>query len=169
MVIMTDESQFERLEQYEIVAGRRLQWDTLLWQMPMMALTGEAFLLTIALYSSTQQWGRILSSLLAFVVAVASLHSLGAHRLSELTDSAWLHEHEASRSANQIHGLAWRKRRLEMVRQQLDSESLTDRLIARTYKIRSIAMWFWTLVLIALVALPVLVISVVHPALLGSH
>jgi len=77
-----DES--EGLEQYAIVAARRQQWDILLWQMPTMALTGEAFLLTIALAGSTSQTGRIVASALALVVAVAALHSLSAHRLLSL-------------------------------------------------------------------------------------
>src|SRR5487761_2531122 len=86
-----EESVLEGLEQYAIVANRRQQWDTLLWQMPTMALTGEAFLFTILLGGSTSQAGRIVASILALVVAIASLHSLSAHRLSELADSHWRH------------------------------------------------------------------------------
>ncbi len=61
------------LEQYAIVASRRQQWDTLLWQMPTMVLTGEAFLFTISLGSSTSQTGRLIASTLALLVALSSL------------------------------------------------------------------------------------------------
>ncbi|MBW4077041.1 MAG: hypothetical protein HIU84_00720 [Acidobacteria bacterium] len=47
------------LDQYTVVDARRQQWDNLLWQTPTMALTGEAFLLTISLARSTSQMGRI--------------------------------------------------------------------------------------------------------------
>lgn len=163
-----DQARREGLEQYTIIANRRAQWDTLLWQMPTMALTGEAFLFTISLGASTSQTGRIVASLLALVVAVASLHSLSAHRLSELTDSRWLHEHEERNGAQQVHGLSWRSRRLDTVRDQRASESLTDRMVAHSSHWRSIEIWFWSMVLIALMAMLVLAIAIIHPALL-SH
>jgi len=157
----------EGLEQYAIVASRRQQWDTLLWQMPTMALTGEAFLFTISLGGATSEAGRIVSSLLALVVALASLHSLSAHRLSELADSHWLHEYELRRGAAEVHGVSWRERRLAVIREQLRSPKLTDRLVARTYRFRSIEVWFWTMVLIALTATSVLVIAIVSPGTLA--
>jgi len=161
-----DEEEFAALDQYAIVAARRQQWDTLLWQMPTMALTGEAFLLTIALAGATAQIGRIVASSLALVVALAALHSLSAHRLSELADASWLREHERSHGAPEIHGLSWRDRRITMVKDQLQSPHLTDRLVARMYKFRSIAVWFWTMVLIAATATTILVISIAAPHLL---
>lgn len=160
------QSELEGLEQYAVVANRRQQWDTLLWQMPTMALTGEAFLFTISLGGSTSQTGRIVASLLALVVAVSSLHSLSAHRLSELADSHWLHEYEIRRGAAEVHGVSWRERRMAVIREQLQSPKLSDRLVARTYRFRSIEVWFWTMVLIALTATAVLVIATVHLALL---
>jgi hypothetical protein len=162
------QSEMEGLEQYAIVAARRQQWDTLLWQMPTMALTGEAFLFTISLGGTTSQTGRIVASLLALVVAVSSLHSLSAHRLSELADSRWLYEYEIRHGAGEVHGVSWRARRLQVIHDQLKSPELTDRLVARTYRFRSIEVWFWTMVLIALTATSVLAIAAVHPSLLSN-
>ena len=161
-----EESILEGLEQYSIVANRRQQWDTLLWQMPTMALTGEAFLFTISLGGSTSPTGRIVASALALIVAVAALHSLSAHRLSELTDSRWLHDHEIKSGATELHGLSWRDRRTEMANEQLHSTQLTDRLVARTFRFRSIEVWFWTMAMIMVAALGVFAISIIHPALL---
>jgi hypothetical protein len=149
----------EGLEQYAVVANRRQQWDILLWQMPTMALTGEAFLLTIALAGSTSQAGRIVASALAMIVALAAL---------QLADAAWLSEHERAHGASEIHGLTWRDRRIAIVRDQLHSKSFTDRLVARTYHFRSIVVWFWTMVLIALTACAVLVLAIADPALLHT-
>ena len=171
---MTDESDFAEdevspgLEQYAVVAARRQQWDILLWQMPTMALTGEAFLLTISLARSTSQTGRIIASSLAFVVAIAALHSLAAHRLSELTDAAWLRDHERTHGAPQIHGITWRERRTDMINQQLSSDKVTDRLVARMYRFRSISVWFWTMTLITVAAAVVLALSIFANGLLLS-
>ena len=112
-----DEAEPDGLDQYSVVANRRQQWDVLLWHMPTMALTGEAFLLTIALAGSTLKAGRILASALAMIVALAALHSLSAHRLSELTDAAWLLEHgKGTRRLCRSHGLTWRDRRIAIVK-----------------------------------------------------
>ncbi|NNN08755.1 MAG: hypothetical protein HKL85_06125 [Acidimicrobiaceae bacterium] len=96
------------IEQYAIVASRRQQWGTLLWQMPTMVLTGEAFLFTISLGAQTSQTGRIVAAMLSLLVALASLHSFASHRLSELADSAWLHEYERAHGVRELHGLSWR-------------------------------------------------------------
>jgi len=48
--------------------------------------------------------GRIIAATLSLLVAVASLHSLASHRLSELTDSAWLHEFELTHEVPALHG-----------------------------------------------------------------
>ncbi|MER6612681.1 hypothetical protein [Streptomyces xantholiticus] len=34
---------------YQAVAARRMQWDALLWQVPALSLTAQAFLFTITL------------------------------------------------------------------------------------------------------------------------
>jgi hypothetical protein len=154
------------LEQYAIVANRRQQWDTLLWQMPTMVLTGEAFLFTISLGSSTTQTGRLIASTLALLVALSSLHSLASHRLSELADSLWLHEHETTHGAPVLHGLSWRSRRAAVVADQRVSPSLTDRLVARTGRGRSIVVWFWTMSAISVVAAGTLVLAAGWPQLL---
>jgi hypothetical protein len=154
------------LEQYAIVAQRRQQWDILLWQMPTMVLTGEAFLFTISLGPNTSQMGRIVASALALLVAFASLHSLAAHRLSELTDAVWLADHEKEHGGEAIHGLSWRERRAVVVASQRASASFTDRLVAKSAKIRPIAVWFWSMGLIAGTALGVLIVASVAPNLL---
>ena len=70
-------------------------------------------------------------------------------------------------ASTRTHGVSWRERRMAVIREQLQSPKLTDRLVARTYRFRSIEVWFWTMVLIALTATSVLVIAIVHPELLS--
>lgn len=161
----SDESRDE-LEQYAIVASRRQQWDTLLWQMPTMVLTGEAFLFTISLGAQIAITGRIIAATLSLLVALASLHSLASHRLSELADSAWLHEYELAHGAPELHGLSWRGRRLGVVAAQRESSSVTDRLISLSGSMRSIVVWFWTMVFIAAAAVVTLILAIGWPHLL---
>ncbi len=155
------------LEQYAIVASRRQQWDTLLWQMPTMVLTGEAFLFTISLGAPTSQTGRIVAATLSLLVALASLHSLASHRLSELADSAWLHEYELAHGVRELHGLSWRARRRNIVLSQRGSSSITDRLVSLTGTTRSIVVWFWTMALIAVAAATALALAIGWPQLLA--
>jgi hypothetical protein len=149
-----------------VVAARRLQWDALFWQSPIIGLTGEAFLFSIALAAPTSQASRIIASVLALVIAVASVHALAGQRLSELTDSDWLVDYERRHGLGAAHGLVWRNRREELIDEQLKSKDITDRAVAWTRKLlRSLTMWFWTMVGIAFAALAVLGISIIHPAL----
>jgi hypothetical protein len=156
------------LEQYAIVASRRQQWDTLLWQMPTMVLTGEAFLFTISLGAQTSQTGRIIAATLSLLVALSSTHSLASHRLSELADSAWLHEYELAHGVPELHGLSWRSRRMGIVAAQRESASFTDRLVSHTGTMRSIVVWFWTMTLITGAAITTLVLAIGWPRFLRS-
>ena len=151
-----------------MVAARRLQWDALFWQSPILGLTGEAFLFSIALAAPTSETSRIIASLLALIIAVASVQSLAGQRLSELTDSDWLVDYEEKHGLEVAHGISWRDRRLDVINEQLRNGKITDKAVAWTRKkVRSLAMWFWTMVGIAVAALSVLGISIFDPALLA--
>jgi hypothetical protein len=47
---------------YQAVVARRLQWDNLVWQVPLLSLTAQAFLFTIALGSGTTMVARCISA-----------------------------------------------------------------------------------------------------------
>ena len=86
---------YKNKKQYELVAARRDSHNTLLWQTPVLSLTAQAFLLTIALGSGTSPWARIMSAILALCAALASVHLLARHRSFEVAGSEWLQEFEA--------------------------------------------------------------------------
>ena len=69
--------------QYQVVAARRQNYDNLLWQTPVISLTGQAFLFTIALGSGSKL-SRIIASLLALIAALASSQPLARHRHFEV-------------------------------------------------------------------------------------
>ena len=70
-------------EQYQLLASRRESYDLMLWQTPVISLTAQAFLFTIAL-GTGPALGRVLASVLALAAGLASLHLLGKHRTFEL-------------------------------------------------------------------------------------
>jgi len=80
--------------QYQIVAERRQNYDNLLWQTPMVSLTAQAFLLTIALGAETKPLARLLASFLSFLAALASLQLMSKHRHMERLDSDLLEQYE---------------------------------------------------------------------------
>lgn len=69
--------------QYQVLAGRRQQYDLLVWQTPTLSLTAQAFLFTIA-FGNGGLAGKLVASLLALVTALASAQLLMKHRHFEL-------------------------------------------------------------------------------------
>ncbi|WP_428340824.1 hypothetical protein [Mycobacterium sp.] len=105
---------------YQVVASRRLQWDYLLWQVPVLSLTAQAFLFTIAVGGASSQFARIVSSLLAMVITFLCLTLMARHREAEIHDAHWLEDFEEDewgsdpRQRFRIHGEAFARKRPEL-------------------------------------------------------
>lgn len=89
--------------QYQAVAARRAGFDTMMWQVPGLGLTAQAFLMTIALSPDTGQLARVTSGVLSMVVSFLSVQLLAKHRLHEVADSIWLQEFERVRGLPEAH------------------------------------------------------------------
>lgn len=90
---------------YQAVVSRRLQWDNLLWQVPILSLTAQAFLFTIALGPDTSQVARTIAASLSIVITGLSVTLMARHRQAELGDARWLEEFEDSMSEDlRVHG-----------------------------------------------------------------
>lgn len=76
---------------YEMLTLRDVEKDALMWQAPSLALTAQAFLLTIALNPQSPVYAVLISSALGFVVAGLSMQLMARHRLLNLLDRAYLH------------------------------------------------------------------------------
>jgi hypothetical protein len=76
-----------RLAVYQVVAARRDSYEAVLWQVPALSLTAQAFLLTIALGGGPSPSARRLASVLSFISALASIQLLTKHRHFERVDS----------------------------------------------------------------------------------
>jgi hypothetical protein len=102
---------------YAVVAARRLQWDALVWQVPVLSLTAQAFLFTIALGPDTDRGPRALSALLSLVITFLSVELMSRHRQAEIMDACWLEARELEAWPEDgvdtyvVHGLAYREKR----------------------------------------------------------
>ena len=102
------------LAAYAAVAARRTQFDALLWQVPVLSLTAQAFLFTIALSQGNDAWARIISSVLSLNITVISILLMARHRQAELHDANWLariERDELNLGDLGAHGTAFRKSR----------------------------------------------------------
>jgi hypothetical protein len=79
---------------YATLAARQSNRETMLWQVPTLSFTAQAFLFTISLGSSTSETARLIACGLSVVVAVLSLHVLIRHRSLEVNDSEKLKKFE---------------------------------------------------------------------------
>lgn len=90
--------------QYQVVADRRLGTDSMMWQVPVLSLTAQAFLFTIALSGDTPMLARKLAALLAGSAAAASLQLMSKHRQHEFIYSKWLEAFENEYNWEAAHG-----------------------------------------------------------------
>ena len=79
---------------YEMLMSRELEQDSMLWQTPTIALTAQAFLLTIALNPASSTFSRYLTGFLGILVAAMSMQLLAKHRLLEGLDRYLMKEIE---------------------------------------------------------------------------
>ena len=96
----------ERLVQYQVVAARRTNYEAMMWQVPTLALTAQAFLMTIGLAPSTGRLARIAVGLLSLAISIMAVQLTVRHRLNEITDSMWLEEFELTQNWKSVHGAA---------------------------------------------------------------
>jgi len=132
---------------YSAIATRRTAFDTLMWQVPALGLTAQAFLLTIAYGSSSSEIARLVASALALVVATVAIQTMRKHQANELTDSVLLESIESTMGITvagvhphtkpEIRGRA-------VENEEFDKWSV---------KKRSFQLWVWSLRLFAAAAL----------------
>ncbi|WP_217549066.1 hypothetical protein [Streptomyces sp. GbtcB6] len=99
----TQPSPDERLVMYQVVAARHVGLDQMVWQVPGIALTAQAFLMTIGLGPGSGQLARLGSGLLSAVVAFMSVELLMRHRLSAIADAVWLERFERDQGWEVLH------------------------------------------------------------------
>jgi len=122
---------------WRAISVRRLQWDNLLWQIPLLSVTGEAFLFLIILSDKTSYFSRNLSSILSMLVSTASLHLFARQRASELHDSYFLEAIEKRYLGFSLHGEKFMESRATFVKHELRSKSKRW----KVFELRSRSKW----------------------------
>jgi hypothetical protein len=160
---VSDPSESEELDEvaYGALAARRLQWDSLLWQVPVLGLTAQAFLFTIALDPDSTRFSRVVASLLSLTATLMSMQLMASDRRAEVTDAHWLGELEQRHSRTQVHGVAFRDRRNQM---SPDVRFPVGWLL----RFRSINVWMVGLALFGVAAIAVLIVTFAAPEWLAG-
>src|SRR6266705_6760573 len=71
-------------EVYAAVAARRTQFDNLVWQVPVLSITAQAFLFTIALGADNRPVSRVIACLLSMIVTFLTVQIFTRHRQAEI-------------------------------------------------------------------------------------
>jgi len=148
---------------YAAVASRRAGFDNMAWQVPIISLTAQAFLFTIALGPDSRPYARLISASLAFLVSLLSMLLLARHRQADIVDAHWLADLEERRSRAttrmKVHGSVWRERR--------DATEI-HRGVNWITRHRAFVVWEFGLLLFGLAGIAVVIATLVAPGLLEA-
>ena len=163
----------ELREIYNRLNERRLQWDNLLWQVPLISLTGVSFLFTIIFLESTSRFSRSLVCLLTILISYASLFTLARHRGSEVYDSNLMQGIEEILYGKIIHGKKYSEQRKRfMVHRKAgyskESRSIWDKLVVRLNKTKSYPIWMSVFLIFMSTSLVCLAFNIFHPSIFKS-
>lgn len=65
---------------YQVLESRRQSHDSMMWQVPALGLTAQAFLFTVALDAGSSRMARLIASALALSVALMSIQLMDKQR-----------------------------------------------------------------------------------------
>lgn len=78
-------------EQYQVLSNRRISHNELFWNVPLMFLTAQSFLLILALGGYTQiPWEKAIGAFISFVFGFLSIQVFERNRVMEITDAEQL-------------------------------------------------------------------------------
>lgn len=91
---------------YEAVSARRVAYDQLMWQVPALNLTAQAFLVNVGVGASAPLGVRALALLLGALSGGLSLQLMAKQRFHEQIDAAYLRAWEREADLRPVAGLA---------------------------------------------------------------
>ena len=150
---------------YQIVNSRRLQWDNLFWQVPLISISGVSFLFTIIFNPATSHFSRIISCFLAIVVSSASLSTLARHRLSEVHDANLLAGIELLRFKVSVHGQGFKEVRKKFNKSHGKKYDLWDFIVRGSNQGRAYPVWIAVFIIFILVAILIAIADFISPDL----
>jgi hypothetical protein len=164
---MTPEPSGSRLTPaiYEALVQRRLARDTMMWQAPVLSLTAQAFLFTIALGAGTSPAARYMAATLAIVVSAMSIQLMCKHRYHRELDEVFLRELEKNEELAYAIGVVPHagRRDLQAASERLGGDPLPRRGLrrweARIIPVSSATVWLSGLALFGAAAVAVLFLT----------
>jgi len=148
---------------YQVVNARRLQWDNLLWQVPLISITGVSFLFTIIFNPVTSHFSRFISCFLAIVISMASISTLARHRLSEVHDANLLAGIEFLKFKISIHGRDFRGVRSKFNKLYGKNGDLWDFIVRGSNRGRAYPVWISVFIIFILVSLIIAIADFLAP------
>ncbi len=133
-------------------------YDTLMWQTPILGLTAQAFLFSVALNPSCSvRTARLISMILAqLATSLMSIQLMAKHRHHEMVDSLTLEQIEKDHSLTGLH--------LPIHHRQIAKTLKRPWLL----KLSSYRVWMVGLALFAVAALFIIVVSIARPDILSA-
>lgn len=89
---------------YNVVAAQMQQHDMLMWQVPVLSLTAQAFLFTIILGGDSSRTARVLASALAAISSILSMQLMAKHHWYRQLEWQWLGTFEEKHRMEHAHG-----------------------------------------------------------------
>lgn len=146
------------LAMYAAVAARRTQFDNLMWQVPILSITAQAFLFTVSLGADTSQTARIIAASLSLITTILTLQLFVRHRQSEIADAHWLEDYEQRFNGESFHGVSWQAKR--------NATSPAAQPFSPLARVGGFRTWSAGLALFGLVSIIILFMAVAVPATL---
>ena len=143
---------------YQVIASRRLGYDTSMWQAPVLSFTAQSFLYTIAL-SVSNNVARLIAALLALIIALISMQLMSKHRHHEIIDAKLLESLEKEMKLNKLVGCFPH----EHPRHRARLVGVTPQWFVR---LSSYQVWMSGLALFAIASISIIIITFTNPALL---
>jgi hypothetical protein len=148
---------------YSVVAVRRTTYDTLMWQVPALGLTAQAFLRTVAFGPDSSDIARYLTGGLSIVLSLVAIQTMLKHRANERTDSMILEEME--REMGVSFGTGGRPHAAPRPRGRAAGNDWIDGCWEHR---KSANLWVASLLYFALAGLTAMVMTLVDPAALAG-
>lgn len=116
------------IEQYHVLSANRISHDEMLWEVPIMFFTGQAFMFTIALGVENNHlwWARALAALISAVFGLLSIQVFERDRVMVVADTEQMLDIEQYLSSTGFEGLLVNES-LDL-RRYMNKQLLVDRL-----------------------------------------
>ena len=88
---------------YDTLIANRLSHDNLMWQTPLLCITAQSFLYTIALTSTNSIQAKTASSFIAVILGFAAIQLMSKHRSHEISESKKLEKLETLNQLIKLH------------------------------------------------------------------